>query len=561
MSDFFSGDKTTKGSTQAAGSATTTHQFTGSVYVKGLLSASLGISASTFVGDGSGLSNVGGGGISWDGSTANGIATFKDSDEATVESKFTYDGAAENLSLTGAFNHTGSHYLSGTLTITGVEATPMLVMDDQDASAQIGRTHLGYDGTNSDMAVFAHQDNANNTDFSLRQRSNGQTELNAKGSTGITFKIASATKMQVGAVGDVGIGNNYAPGYKLDVSGSTRLGTDPYGGSHKLFVTGGIIQTGSTALFHVADGQVSAFVISGSTGGQNPTQALMNVDTNSQWVRFGGGINIPQSWGVNFGVADGQGSGTGGKLSYNGNNLEISGAHNSTSIISGSVNIGYDTPTFTINAGAGVISATCDTGESSGFTIAGPTSLTGSEQYTVFKVEAADKTVDGGNPALVVDATGVGAGTASPKVALDISWNPTNLANNEGGGESVFFGSCSGPTVAGALYYLNSQGGWESASAHGTGSGNDTMLGIAKGTSPETNGMLIRGWFNVGTYYKEGFVTGSAVYIQSGTVGNTGYMSGAAPTVADSYVRIVGYASTQGEVIYFNPGTNWVELS
>jgi len=36
----------------------------------------------------------GGGGISWDGSTANGIATFKDSDEATVESNLTFDGSA-----------------------------------------------------------------------------------------------------------------------------------------------------------------------------------------------------------------------------------------------------------------------------------------------------------------------------------------------------------------------------------------------------------------------------------------------------------------------------------
>ena len=33
-----------------------------------------------------------GGGISWDGSTANGVATYKDSDEATVESNLTFDG-------------------------------------------------------------------------------------------------------------------------------------------------------------------------------------------------------------------------------------------------------------------------------------------------------------------------------------------------------------------------------------------------------------------------------------------------------------------------------------
>ena len=36
----------------------------------------------------------GGGGISWDGSTANGVATFKNSSEATVESNLTFDGNA-----------------------------------------------------------------------------------------------------------------------------------------------------------------------------------------------------------------------------------------------------------------------------------------------------------------------------------------------------------------------------------------------------------------------------------------------------------------------------------
>jgi hypothetical protein len=39
------------------------------------------------------ISSTGGGsGISWDGSTANGIATFKDADEATVETNFTFNG-------------------------------------------------------------------------------------------------------------------------------------------------------------------------------------------------------------------------------------------------------------------------------------------------------------------------------------------------------------------------------------------------------------------------------------------------------------------------------------
>ena len=53
-------------------------------------------------------------------------------------------------------------------------------------------------------------------------------------------------------------------------------------------------------------------------------------------------------------------------------------------------------------------------------------------------------------------------------------------------------------------------------------------------------------------------MTGSAVYIQSGS---DSMMSGTAPTATDSYARIVGYAGTDANTIYFNPGTNWVELN
>ena len=48
----------------------------------------------------------GGGGISFDGSTANGVLTFKDSDEATVESNLTFDGST--LSLTGDSSFNGA---------------------------------------------------------------------------------------------------------------------------------------------------------------------------------------------------------------------------------------------------------------------------------------------------------------------------------------------------------------------------------------------------------------------------------------------------------------------
>ena len=51
------------------------------------------------------LGGGGADGISWDGSTANGVATFKDADEATVESNLTFDGST--LTVTGDASVTG----------------------------------------------------------------------------------------------------------------------------------------------------------------------------------------------------------------------------------------------------------------------------------------------------------------------------------------------------------------------------------------------------------------------------------------------------------------------
>ncbi len=69
------------------------------------VSCSVNISGSKFYGDGSTLSNLPAAGISWDGSTANGVATYKDADEATVESNLTFDGT--DLGVSDKIFHVG----------------------------------------------------------------------------------------------------------------------------------------------------------------------------------------------------------------------------------------------------------------------------------------------------------------------------------------------------------------------------------------------------------------------------------------------------------------------
>jgi len=73
------------------------------------------------------------GGIAFDGSTANGILTYKDSDEATVESNLTFDGST--LSLTGALSVTGD-----VVTFTSANADdPVLTVQNTTNDAQAAR--------------------------------------------------------------------------------------------------------------------------------------------------------------------------------------------------------------------------------------------------------------------------------------------------------------------------------------------------------------------------------------------------------------------------------------
>ena len=101
------------------------------------------ITATAFIGDGSLLQNVtgsgggGGGGISWDGSTANGVATFKDADEATVESNLTFDGST--LTVTGDAQVTNLNV-----------ATDIIHVGDTDTKIGFGANTQTYTCANSE---------------------------------------------------------------------------------------------------------------------------------------------------------------------------------------------------------------------------------------------------------------------------------------------------------------------------------------------------------------------------------------------------------------------------
>ena len=174
----------------------------------------------------------------------------------------------------------------------------------------------------------------------------------------------------------------------------------------------------------------------------------------------------------------------------------------------------------------------------------------GSESLVDFRVESDNQThmlfVDGGNDK-------IGIATDSPKTAFDVHHNPTSLANDTGGGEVVTFGT--GTLTAGKLYFLNSSGVWTETDADAI-STSDGLLGIALGSSPSSDGVLLRGFFDAHSYLSN-FIAGLPVYIST----TAASMDTTQPSGAGDIVRCVGYCTDTANVIYFNPESSHLELS
>jgi hypothetical protein len=71
------------------------------------------------------------------------------------------------------------------------------VKPDTDIVGVIGRAKIGYDGSSSNVAVFAHYDNMNNTDYALHQSADGSTTVNTKTSKKINLGINGSPSMGV----------------------------------------------------------------------------------------------------------------------------------------------------------------------------------------------------------------------------------------------------------------------------------------------------------------------------------------------------------------------------
>ena len=127
------------------------------------------------------------------------------------------------------------------------------------------------------------------------------------------------------------------------------------------------------------------------------------------------------------------------------------------------------------------------------------------------------------------------------------------MENNKGRGEIVTFGD--GTTVAGKTYYLHSGSSWLETSITVAESGGLGMLATALGTSPSSDGMLVRGFFDYNTQLTGTFAAGATVYLTA-----SGGITTAKPSGSGEILRVLGNCSTTDNVIYFNPSADYLVI-
>jgi hypothetical protein len=175
---------------------------------------------------------------------------------------------------------------------------------------------------------------------------------------------------------------------------------------------------------------------------------------------------------------------------------------------------------------------------------------------------------DGGSDKVFIDGSGkIGVGTTDPKTSLSTIYDydtipfETQLADNEGGGEILKYGSAQAGAI-GTLHFLHTDGSWDQADANAVATGGSQLLGIPMGTDPGTDGMLIKGFYKVASGNIDGTpAIGAPVYIADDATGEFDFT---APAGSGDIVRIVGYCiDIDGSdiLLHFNPDKTWVELA
>ena len=190
-----------------------------------------------------------------------------------------------------------------------------------------------------------------------------------------------------------------------------------------------------------------------------------------------------------------------------------------------------------------------------------------------FRIESNDNThaffVDGGDNTIATG--GIDATNHKDGFAVFNDFNGTTFENTLtdgqfGSAEVLRYSPGADDTLTtGQIYYLHTDGTWNSADANAASSGGSQLLGVGLGGSARTVGALLHGFIRIPSSEilntpGSGAVDGLPLYIST----TPGHFDFTAPSASGDIVRIVGYAiddDSSDVLVYFNPDKTWVELT
>ena len=189
-----------------------------------------------------------------------------------------------------------------------------------------------------------------------------------------------------------------------------------------------------------------------------------------------------------------------------------------------------------------------------------------------FRVESDDNThmffIDGNDN--TVAAGGIDATNHKDGFAVFNDFNVTTFENTLadgqfGSAEILRYSPGANDTLTdGQIYFLHTDGTWDSADADDVATGASQMLGVGLGNAREV-GVLIKGFVRIPSTEilnlpGSGAVDGLPLYVST----TAGHFDFTAPSGNDDFVRIVGYAiddDSSDVLVYFDPDKTWVKVT
>ena len=125
-----------------------------------------------------------------------------------------------------------------------------------------------------------------------------------------------------------------------------------------------------------------------------------------------------------------------------------------------------------------------------------------------------------------------------------------SAVSTAGGAEGTIVKFGTGTLVAGQVY-THASGAWVAVDADAQTT-TEGLLGMALGTSPTTNGLLVHG---VGYLSHDPGTAGDVLYISA----TAGQVTGTQPSTTGQFVRVAGYCLADNKV-FFSPSQDFIEV-